>query len=110
MPPDGEGEVRLMDTEKARQAFAWGVARNRAVERAHLSARPVRFASRFEAALAEIREKGEEEFLGHPLDWNDSILVAAEVEALSAYRAVRYWGTGRGQCQELWLRKQARAA
>ena len=98
-----------MAIESARQAFVWGTVRDRAVNRAHRSERPVRFAAQFEAALAVLRERGEDVLLAHHLDWSDSTLVAAEIEALSAYRAVQYWGTGRGQCQELWLRRQALA-
>jgi hypothetical protein len=71
--------------------FSW------AQERAKMSKSPNKFLNRFANDLREARQIGEHEALAHRREV-DPLLIAAEVEALAAYRALEHWGTSWGRC------------
>lgn len=70
--------------------------RNWAEQRAKTSARPAEFRAVFERAMEVIAKRGEEAVLDRPPVWQDATRVAAEIEALSARRALTNWGTRKG--------------
>ena len=71
---------------------------SRAKNRAEQSETPERFLSMFHSELSRIRREGVDTTLSKGPDWNDPTHLAAEVEALAATRAMRYWGTAEGLC------------
>lgn len=59
---------------------------------------PNRFMAQFERSLNVLLDNGESEILfGACSAWRDSVTVAAEIEALTAYRALVHWGTSWGK-------------
>lgn len=66
----------------------------RAEKRAHRTKDPLRYMREFEDVLNRLVGRGEAEVLGRrTVAWRDPVLIAAEIEALSAYRALKHWGT-----------------
>lgn len=68
----------------------------RAQRRANKAGMPNRYMNLFESCLAALLADGEEAMLSRTLGWQDPVRVAAEAEALCAYRALKYWGTDQG--------------
>lgn len=62
--------------------------------RAQRSDRPSIFLGFFEETIHQART--DEEALYHRVDYGDSIRMAAEIEALAAWRRVRSWNTRKG--------------
>ena len=71
---------------------------SRAQKRAWHSDQPGKFMSRFEDTLERLKNGGEGNVLDRAPMWTDPTSLAAEVEALSAYRAMAHWGTHYGIC------------
>lgn len=72
----------------------WRTVIERAQERALHSRSPVMYMRNFEMSLKVLRRDGTDtDFLDRrrPV-WEDTVHVASEIEALSAFRAMRHWG------------------
>jgi hypothetical protein len=80
----------------------WRTVFDRAQARANRTEAPRRFMNEFEDTLRTLRKNGssgENELMDRRKDaWPDTLSLAAEVEALSAFRALEHWGTGWGLC------------
>jgi len=79
------------DTEINRRL---AVTKKWASGRAQKSDRPSVFLDFFEETIRQVG--ADEEALYHRVDYGDSIRMAAEIEALAAWRRVRSWNTRKG--------------
>jgi hypothetical protein len=71
---------------------------SRAEKRASRSEAPDLFMNKFYGGLSELRREGMAAVVDKAPDWLDPTHLAAEIEALAALRAIRYWGTAKGLC------------
>ncbi len=89
----------------------WGVVCESARRRAKQSSDPKKFIDEFEDELQLLRKykwAREFELLEERRPWVvDELQVAAQVEALSAYRALEHWGTSWGLCPGSYQLSQA---
>lgn len=69
---------------------------SRTQRRANHSDLPNRYMSDFERGLNLLLDHGVEALPDYRSGWQDPVHVAAEVEALCAFRALKNWGTGKG--------------
>lgn len=86
------------------------VVRDRARERAKVSEAPDKFMVLFDGKLSRLRMSGDDAFVHRALLWDDPVNVAAEIEAFSAYRAMRYWGTSKGLLTSMYPNRYGNAS
>ena len=71
---------------------SWRLVFDRAQERSIRSTEPNTFMTTFEDDLRRLRRRGgEEDILSARPKWGDPLRLAAEIEALSANRALKYY-------------------
>lgn len=71
-----------------------GVTHTWASRRARKSARPSVFIGYYEETIRQVRV--DPDALEHRVDYGDSVQLAAEIEALAAWRRVREWNSRKG--------------
>jgi hypothetical protein len=78
-------------SDRVRETFTW------AQNRAGSSAAPGKFMVAFEDGMEALFKGREGEVLDSRPSWQDPTRLAAEIEALGAYRALTHWGTSWGR-------------
>lgn len=82
-----------MTAQKGIFSEPWRTVFDRAQEHSVHSASRVKYMNTFESTLKLLREHGEHALIDSRPTWQDATERAAEIEALSAYRALQHWGT-----------------
>lgn len=83
---------------------------NRAEKRSMQSEAPKRFMNEFHDELSALRREGLDVIVERAPDWLDPVHLAAEIEAITATRAMRCWGTLDGLCFPRRSKSQVLAA
>lgn len=76
----------------------WRAVFDRAQGRSARSTSRAKYMYAFEDTLKFLRRYGEQALIERRSAWKDATEQAAEIEALSAYRAMQHWGTDWGLC------------
>lgn len=87
----------MSDTQKPRTGEQVKTCVEWAGTRAKKSQYPGKFMVEFEGDLSVLMRSGAGDMLDAVPHWQDPTHLAAEIEALSAYRALQHWGTDWGK-------------